>query len=313
MRPLKLGIFLDIFEGVDSDGRTTPAKRWDALRSFARRAEALGFDSLWLPDHLLWRDEGEERSARGPWEAWSMLAALAAVTERVELGTLVSCTAFRNPALLAKMADTVDEISGGRLILGVGAGYHEPEFTAFGYSYDHRAARFEEALTIMTTLLRQGQIDFAGIYYQARDCELRPRGPRPGGPPILIAGATPAGPRMLRLGAERADLWNDWLVWGRSWPDAVAPLRRRLDEACVAVGRDPSSLERTATIQIAFGEEHRNRPGGEEPLAGTPEELAGAIRGFAWEGISHLQLVLSPNSEATLEALAPALDLLDGD
>src|SRR5215218_5073345 len=191
MRPLKLGIILDIFEGVDTNGQVTPAKHWDELRDFARRVEALGFDSLWVPDHLFWREEGEASSTKGVWEGWSMLTALAAITERIELGTLVVCTAFRNPALLAKMADTVDEISGGRLILGLGAGYHEPEFRAFGYPYEYLGARFEEALTIIATLLRQGKIDFEGRFYQARDCELRPSGPRPAGPPILVAGGAP--------------------------------------------------------------------------------------------------------------------------
>jgi alkanesulfonate monooxygenase SsuD/methylene tetrahydromethanopterin reductase-like flavin-dependent oxidoreductase (luciferase family) len=314
MRPLKLGIILDTFEEDEADGHATGAKRWPEMRTFAQRAEALGFDSLWVPDHLLWREEGGDGSTMGMWEGWSILAALAASTNRIELGTLVACTAFRNPSLLAKMADTVDEISGGRLILGLGAGYHEPEFRAFGYPYDHRASRFDEALRIVTTLLREGEIDFAGTYSQARNCELRPRGPRPGGPPILVAGGMPAGPRMLRLGAERADLWNDWLVWGRSWPDAVPPKRQRMDEACAAVGRDPASLERTATIQVAFsGEEPGNVPTDEQPLVGTSEELAEAFRGFAREGISHLQLVLHPGTEADLEALAPALDLLDRD
>ena len=315
MRPLKIGIFLPgLFEVVGNDGQVTAAIHWDELRAFARRVEALGFDSLWIPDHLLFRWEGEAGPTTGGWEGWSMLAALAANTERIELGTLVVCTAFRNPALLAKMADTVDEISGGRLILGVGAGYHETEFSAFGYPYDHRASRFEEALTIITTLLREGRIDFTGSYYQARDCELRPRGPRPGGPPILVAGGMPAGPRMLSLGAERADLWNDWLVWGRSRPDAVPPLRQRLDAACVDVGRDPASLERTATIQISFLEDKPGAASAEEqPLIGTPQALAEAFRGFAQEGIGHLQLALTPGTEASLEALAPALEELDRD
>jgi alkanesulfonate monooxygenase SsuD/methylene tetrahydromethanopterin reductase-like flavin-dependent oxidoreductase (luciferase family) len=314
MRPLKIGIFLDIFEGIDTTGQVTPAKRWDELGAFARRAETLGFDSLWVPDHLLWRDDGDMGSTRGPWEPWSILAALAADTERITLGTLVLCTAFRNPALVAKMADTVEEISSGRLILGLGAGYHEPEFTAFGYPYDHCISRFEEALTIIATLLRQGEIDFTGTYSQARDCELRPRGPRQAGPPIMVAGGIPAGPRMLRLGAEQADLWNDWLVWGRSWPDAVPALRERVDAACLAAGRDPASLARTVTIRIAFGgEEPGDGYSEEQPLFGTPEELAEAFRGFARQGISHLQLVLSPNTMASLEALAPALALLDPD
>lgn len=313
MRPLELGIFLDVFEGSDPTGQVTAAKRWHELRTFARRAESLGFDSLWLPDHLLWRDHAGKGSTRGAWEAWSILAALAADTERIELGTLVACAAFRNPALVAKMADTVEEISGGRLILGLGAGYHEPEFSAFGYPYDHRVSRFGEALTIITTLLRQGEIDFTGTYYQASDCQLRPRGQRPGGPPILVAGGFPAGPRIVHLGAERADLWNDWLVWGRSWPDAIPPLRQRLDDACLAAGRDPASLRRTATIQIAFGDEPGDGSSLEQPLVGTPEALAEAFRRFARQGISQLQLALTPNTEASLEALAPALDLLDRD
>src|SRR5688500_11103907 len=186
MRPLKIGIFLNIFEGTDSEGQVTAAKSWHELRAFAQRVEAIGFDSLWVPDHLLWREEGEAGRTIGVWEGWSILAALAAVTERIELGTLVLCTAFRNPALLAKMADTVDEISGGRLILGVGAGYHEPEFRAFGYSFERRIDRFAEALQIIHPLLRTGSVDFRGRWYTAEECELRPRGPRPNGPPLMI-------------------------------------------------------------------------------------------------------------------------------
>jgi alkanesulfonate monooxygenase SsuD/methylene tetrahydromethanopterin reductase-like flavin-dependent oxidoreductase (luciferase family) len=312
MRPLKIGIFLDVSEWGASAKEVAAARRWEELRAFAQRVEAAGFDSLWIPDHVFFQED-EAGPRIGFWECWSMLAEVTAVTERIELGTLVLCTPFRNPALLAKMADTVDEISGGRLILGLGAGYHEPEFRAFGYPFDHRGSRFEEALTIVTTLLREGRIDFAGDYYQTRDCELRPRGPRPGGPPILIAGGLPPGPRMLRLGAERADLWNDWLVWGRSRPDAVPPLRERVDAACTAVGRDPASLARTVAIQVALGPQAEGSSSEEDPLRGSPRELAEAIRGFAREGVSHLQVVLSDSSEAGLEAVAPALTLLDRD
>src|SRR4051812_25074110 len=205
MRPLKLGIFLDTFEEGEADGHATGAKRWPELRAFAQRAEALGFDFLWVPDHLLWREEGGDGSTVGMWEGWSVLTALAASTERVELGPLVACTAFRNPALLAKMADTVDEISGGRLTLGLGAGWHEPEFQAFGYPFDYRVSRFEEAVTIIHGLIKHGQIHSKGTYSQARDCELRPRGPRAAGPPIMIG---PSGARVLGLTARFADVWN---------------------------------------------------------------------------------------------------------
>src|SRR3712207_5459950 len=186
-RPLKVGLILPETERQMNGG----SARWSDLREMAHLGEQIGADSLWITDHLIHRVPGEE--PRGMWECWSLISALAAITEKPEIGTLVLSTSFRNPALLAKMADTVEEISEGRLILGLGAGWHEPEFRAFGYPYDHRASRFEEALTIISTLLREGQVDFAGTYYQARECELRPRGPRPGGPPILI-GALGTGP-----------------------------------------------------------------------------------------------------------------------
>ncbi|MFN5605381.1 MAG: LLM class flavin-dependent oxidoreductase, partial [Actinomycetes bacterium] len=115
--------------------------RWPEYREMIRVAEENGFDSVWLGDHLLYRGDG--RPERGPWEAWTMLAALAAETERVEFGPLVACAGFHPPAVLAKMAATIDEISGGRFILGLGAGWNQPEFDAFGIPFDRRAARFE--------------------------------------------------------------------------------------------------------------------------------------------------------------------------
>src|SRR2546423_868202 len=174
-RPLKVGIILPFFEYM-MDGKTP---RWSDLVAMAQCADETGFDSIWLGDHLITHSEQPIAWAAGakiigPWEYWSILSALAAVTHHVELGPLVACTSFREPALLAKMADTVDEISGGRLILGLGAGWNEVEFQAFGYPFDHRASRFEEALTIIHGLLREGHVDFAGQYYQARNCELRP-------------------------------------------------------------------------------------------------------------------------------------------
>ncbi len=166
---------------------------------------------------------------------------LAAITERPEIGTMVLCSSFRNPALLAKMADTVDEISDGRLILGIGAGWNEPEYHAFGYPFDHRTDRFAEALPILSGLLRDGHIDFQGEYYEARDCELRPRGPRPGGPPIVV-GASTAGPRMLDLAARYADGWNTWFSSTGNTVAGLLPFLAKVDAACEAVGRDPATL-----------------------------------------------------------------------
>ena len=311
-RPLKVGIFVSVMVGGMRDG----ALRWSDLRVMALRAEEVGFDSFWIPDHLLFRTEGQP--THGPWEGWSLIAALAAATSRLEIGSLVACTGFRNPALLAKMADTVDEISGGRLILGLGAGWHEPEFRAFGYPTDHPIARFAEAVRLIRSLLRGGSADFDGTYYQVRDCVLRPRGPRPQGPPILI-GALAGGPRMLRLAATHADLWNGWLVHTRSHPDQVPPLRAAVDAACAEIGRDPATLGRTVGILVdqrepgerAGFERSPLAPSGPEPLVGTPAELADALRRFAAEGIGHVQVTPVVNGVAGVEAFAPVLALLD--
>ncbi len=306
-RPLKVGFFISAMSGGMRDG----ALRWTDIRAMAERAEQVGFDSFWIPDHLLFKNPGEE--PHGPWECWSLLCALAASTQRMELGSLVACTAFRNPALMAKMADTLDEISGGRLILGLGAGWHEPEFTAYGYPVDHPVGRFEEAVCLIRTLLRDGHADFQGTYYEARDCELRPRGPRPQGPPILI-GSLATGPRMLRIVAKQADLWNGWLMFGRSHPDVVPPLRDAVDAACAAAGRNPGSLGRTVGVAVDQRSPRERRPpapGKPEPLTGTPEEIAAALLDFARGGISHVQLIPSLQGVAGVEALAPVLDLLD--
>jgi probable F420-dependent oxidoreductase len=291
-RPLKIGIHLPEIERI---------ARWRDLRTMVERAEQLGFDSIWVPDHLLMRYPDQEPV--GPWECWSILSAVAAVTSRVELGTLVIATSFRNPALTAKMADTVEEISGGRLILGVGAGWHKPEYEAFGFPYDHRVSRFEEALQIIHGLLREGQIDFDGHYYQARECELRPRGPRPQGPPLLI-GTT--SPRMLGLTARYADLWN---AWSRNRPEEIAPLRETVDAACRAEGRDPATLARTVSVHVDLpGHERAPDP---KHLTGTPEQMAATLSALAAEGISHVQIILDPNTAAAIEQFAPVLELLD--
>jgi alkanesulfonate monooxygenase SsuD/methylene tetrahydromethanopterin reductase-like flavin-dependent oxidoreductase (luciferase family) len=301
-RPLKVGIQLPEVEWE---------ARWPDLRAMALRAEELGFDSVWTGDHLLYRRPGDDR-ARGPWEAWSVLAGLAAVTSRITLGPLVAATAFHAPAMLAKKAATVDEISGGRLVLGLGAGWNETEFTAFGFPFDRRISRFAEAFTIIRTLLREGAIDFAGEFYTARDCELVPR-PRAGRPPLLI-GST--GPRMLEIAAPHADAWNAWFDAFGNRPAGIAPLRERVDAAARAAGREPSEIARTVAVfvQLPGG---RGRVQGETandaipPVTGSPAEIAATMRAFAAEGIAHVQLVVDPITLASLDALAPVLEDLD--
>ncbi len=302
-RPLKIGIMLPESER-EMAGETAG---WSDFLAMAQRIEALGFDSLWFADHLLMQVDGHEK--QGAWECWSMLSAFAAVTDRITLAPLVSCTAYRNPALTAKMAETVDEISGGRLILGLGAGWAEPEYRAFGFPYDHRFSRFEEAFTIIRKLIREGSVDFAGKYYEARDCELRPRGPRPAGMPIMVG--TFGGERMTRLIAEHADSWNVWAQNTGNRASGIPALRDHVDAACEEVGRDPATLERTAAVMVDFDGAY-GRPGQIVPsLTGSAEELADEMRAYAREGISHIQIYPDPCTVAGIEAFAPVLELLD--
>jgi len=286
--------------------------RWPELLDMIRAIEDLGFDSIWVGEHLLYR--WPDRQPRGPWEAWSMLSAIAAVTSRVEFGPLVACTNFHNPALLAKQAATIDEISGGRLILGLGAGWNETEFLAYGFPYDRRIDRFEEAFTIIRTLLQEGAVDFDGRYYQARDCELLPRGPRPDGPPLMIGSK---GPRMLRIALPHVQSWNVWWADTGNTPAGIAPLRERVDEAAREVGREPGDIERTVAILVRLPDgQGRVEGSGQsrtmQPLEGSPTQMADALRAYAREGIGHVQLVLDPITVDSILAMEPILREFDG-
>ncbi len=307
-RPCKLGVILPEAE-FDMGGETP---RWNNYVAMAMLAEEMGFDSVWFVDHLLYRGDATAAEQQGVWECWTILAALAAITERVELGPLVTPTSFRNPALFAKMVDTVEEISNGRIILGIGAGWHEDEYQAFGFPYDHRVSRFEEAFDIIHSLLRKGSVDFEGTYYSARECELRPRGPRPGGPPIMIGSR---GPRMLRATLPHVEMWNAWLSGGRSHPDEIPAMRDQIDAACREVGRDPATLERSVSIMVdQTGTREIGAsmgPDTAEPLGGSPEDIADGIRAFAAEGISHIQLYFVPNTIQSIERFGDVLEILD--
>ena len=300
-RPLKVGFQLPEVERPVG---------WPELREMALVGEQAGFDSIWVGDHLLYRHEG--KPSEGPWEAWSQLAAIAAITSKIELGPLVACTSFHNPAMLAKKAATIDEISGGRLILGLGAGWNEGDYAPFGFPFDHRISRFEEAFTIIRTLLRDGSIDFEGRYYSARDCELIPRGPRNGQIPLLIGSS---GERMLSITAPWMDAWNAWYDTYGNVPIGIAPLTERVDAALAAAGRDPASVERTVAIHVrlpgAIGRSHGTENGRIAALEGPPDVIADGLAAFARAGIGHVQLVIDPITVGSLERLAAVLEILD--
>lgn len=274
---------------------------WSEYEAMAVTAEAVGFDSLWLGDHLLYdKPEGPV----GPHECWTLLAALAAVTRRVLLGPLVTPTGFRNPALLAKMAATTDEIAGGRLVLGLGSGWNKREYEAYGYPYDHRVSRFEEAFEIIVSLIRTGHADKAGVYHTATDAHLVP--PARADMPIMI-GST--GPRMLSIAASEMAWWNEW--WSRfgNTPDGLRPLVARVDAAIEAAGRDPAEVTKSVALLVRL-------PGGggrlmgaitdTPPITGPPLEMAEKILAFS-ELVDHIQLIADPITLESIQALAPVV------
>ena len=301
LRPLKVGVQLPEVEWEPT---------WPELAGMARAAERVGLDSIWVGDHLLYKKEGHP--PLGPWEAWSTLAALAAITERVELGPLVAASGFHNPSMLAKKAATIDLISGGRLVVGLGSGWNPVEYAAYGFPYDRRVSRFAEAFEIIRTLLREGEIDFAGEFYTAKENVLLPRSPRPGGPPLMVGSS---GERMLSITLPHVDLWNMWYDDYENSPEGLAPALANLDAACEKAGRDPNTLVRTICPYVQL-------PGGKGRSAGDPlksrvrpipvDRLAGELRTYAGMGIGHVMLVMDPITEASIEALAPVLAELDG-
>lgn len=290
---MKIGLMLPV-----ADNETGG---WTDLRAMALEAEDSGLDSVWGADHLMYRDAGE---TTGIHEIWTLLSAVAALTARVEIGPLVLAVPFRNPALTAKMAAELDEVSGGRLILGLGCGWHEPEFDAFGYPFDHRVGRFEEAMAIIAPLLRGESVTFSGRWHSASDAVVLPQPVRPGGPPILIAGKQP---RMMSLVAEHAAQWNS--AW-YGFPDAANVLHQRLsdlDAALDSAGRDPATLERTAGIFVAF--DGADPADAERSIRGSTSDIADGLAGYAQLGITHLIAHVFPRTTDAVARLAEAAQL----
>ena len=302
VRPLKIGVQLPEVE------RFVP---WPELTAMARRAEDVGFDSLWFGDHLIYNQA--DGSQRGPWEVWTSLAAVAAVTTTIELGPLVASTSFHAPAMLAKMAATVDAISDGRLIVGLGAGWNEREYLAFDFPYDRRVSRFDEAFTIIRTLLRTHRIDFAGEFYALQNCVIDPPPARPGGPPLMLGSNSP---RMLAIGLPHVDAWNVWWSIYGNTPAGFATVRSDVDAACRAVGRSADEVEATAAVYVQLGDGTgrsfgASGPKRAEPVRGDAAAIAEQLAAFASAGARHVMLVVDPITEASIDFLGGVLAILD--
>lgn len=294
---MKIGVVIQLVEMPD----LRRALSWSEIKETVQEVEGLGFDSIWVYDHLLYRNKSK---TTGIWEGWSMLSAMAAITQKVELGTLVSCNSFRNPALLAKMAHTVDEISGGRLILGIGAGWNQPEYEAFGFPFNHRASRFEEAIQIIHPLIKTGKVDFSGKFYQAINCEITPTSPRIEGIPLLISAF---GPKMMKVAAQYADMWN---VCYMSFPRSSKKLTRSFRHACQEMGREFETIKKTYTIHLAFPDLLGwNKDKKRGSLSGSAEELAIIIKEYEDLGSEHLMFHLSPSTQEAYRRLEQAVEL----
>ena len=297
-RPLRVGVQLPEVERVVG---------WREYLAMARAAEAVGFDSIWLGDHLLYRDDGREE--RGPWDAWSLLAALATSTARVRLGPLVACTAFAPPGLLARKAAAIQEISGGRFVLGLGAGWHQTEFHAFGLPFDHRATRFGESFEIIRRLLAGERVTFDGRFEHVRDAVLLPR---PDVAPPLLVGST--GERVLRAALPHVAAWNIWYDWFGNTPAGFASENERVTRLVREAGRRPSDVLRTATVLVVLEGGRRDRPHTQDvpALSGPPVAIANALHEFAAAGVQEAILVVSPLTEQSIRTLGQTVAALDG-
>lgn len=312
---LRLGLLLPTW--------TTGELTYSEVLGVARAAAEAGFDALYAADHLLLPSNNAELKRRagidfpddpaGPQEGYlecfTVLAALAAEVPGLQLGSLVACTGYRNAGLLAKMAVTIDDISGGRLVLGVGAGDSQGEHETFGWSFDQPVGRFEESLEILKGLFRGETLDHHGGHYQLRGARLLPGGPRPEGPPLLIGTVNPRA-RMRRLVAQYADIWNGWLAYTDARPASAAVQLAVIEQACEEHGRDPMSLVATTAVRGAMPGSGYVPRLDEFPLSGPPAEMADTLAGHARLGIAEVQVALTMEGVRGVEAFGKVIQEL---
>lgn len=313
---LRIGVLLPMWTGA-LDGETASMRR---VLAFARHAEAAGLDSVWATDHLYFeayedfKAVGIELPAEwagikgGQWECWTTAAAVAAVTARVQIGTLVSNTSFRNPALLARMADNVVDLSAGRLILGLGAGDFTTEHAAYGFDFERHVGRFENSLQILRPLLAGERCSHAGEFHRVVDAALMPRSSY-GAPPILI-GTLQGKPRMSRLTAQYADMWNCMIAFGdcalSTFQHAWEPIRA----ACEKHGRDPASLAKGATVSVNFSDGPFGILPTAVPFEGSIRQIADRFAAYAEDGATHMSTIPYPWNEHGIDRLAAVIDSL---
>ena len=304
MRSFEIGVVFGSWRS-SVDGSTVP---WAEIRDLALRAEEIGLDTVWSPDELLGRLV-KDGPRYGFWDGVAVTAGLAAATSRIKIGTWVMSALQRNPGMIAKSAATMDEISGGRFVLGLGAGHAGSGAHGFGLPEEAIYDRFEEALQIIVPLLRTGRADFAGTYHVARDLEQLPAGPRPVGIPLLLAAH---GQKGYRHAARHADVWSCYAT-ERSDVAELGPRVVAFEAACAEVGRDPSTVGRSAGVVVAplAGAPYDGAFG--TAITGSAEQIADAFRTFQAAGFTQLEFLVEPLTMAALDAMAPVIELLDSE
>jgi alkanesulfonate monooxygenase SsuD/methylene tetrahydromethanopterin reductase-like flavin-dependent oxidoreductase (luciferase family) len=296
----EIGICLPIYQYGPE--RTTP--RWADIRQVAINAEQMGMDTLWVPDELLWRSDTS--SPQGFWDGPSIAGAVAASTSTIKIGSWVLSALHRNPGIIAKTAETLDEITGGRFVFGLGAGHAGSQAHTFGLPESMVNARWEEALQIIIPLMRHGRATFEGTYHSARDLVQQPLGPRPNRIPILIGGQKAKG---IRLAALNADIWSTYAVEHASLEE-LGPRNQLFEEICAEIGRDPRSIGRAAGVEVRPLDVTSEK---DEIISGPAERIADALREFRGAGYTQADLMVSPGSVEAFDALAPMVELLAAD
>ncbi len=273
---------------------TTP--RFSDIIDISSLAASVGFETLWYADHFSFpSDDG----LRGAWDAWTLMAAVAARVPDVTIGPMVACTAYRNPGVIAKMTEMIDEVSGGKFILGLGAGWQKDEYDQFGIQFEPRVSQFEEALGIIHGLLRDGEADVQGRFHQANQARNLPRGPRPDGPPIMIGSTSP---RMLSLLMTYADAWNTcWYGNTKGIPGKL----QTLEVAAEKAGRDPTTIVKTIGIAVAGEGYTGSRP---NPRRGDAETQLNFLYEVEDLGFTHICVGLDPCTPRAIEAYAPVVE-----
>lgn len=275
------GLTLPMFERpLDGDKPT-----WAEIRAMAVRGEEMGFDTVWTADEIIWRIP-EWPGPRGWWECLTMTGAVAASTSTVQVGTWVMSALHHNPGMIASAAETLDEVSGGRFVLGLGAG-HGSGSEEYGYPADRTISRYAEALEIIVPLLRGESVTYAGEFHRADGAVVAPRGPRPGRVPLMLGGHSP---RTMRLAARHATTWSTYARTG-SLPETFRPMTTELDQICESINRDPKSIGRSVGVFVEPGNARATEAiGFAEAISGSPDQIVETLRGFDDVGVTRVEI-----------------------